>query len=195
MQINYINTGTSANAGNGDSIRSAFTKVNANFQALVNDTTFDHLAVLNTATIGGILTVNTLSSTNGTLSLPNNMVLSTGLESNQLIYGINPALITSGTAGDPNVQIAWLSEYVRGYTTSTTTASIVRVSSQGTTIETNLGDNNSTWQFGQGGVTTFPGYRFPSGSGSPGQVLSVSNNGFDLEWNDQTGGTGGSGDR
>ena len=34
MAINYINTGSSANKGDGDSIRSAFTKVNANFAHL-----------------------------------------------------------------------------------------------------------------------------------------------------------------
>ena len=35
MAILYINTGTSANAGNGDSIRLAFTKVNNNFEDLL----------------------------------------------------------------------------------------------------------------------------------------------------------------
>ena len=34
MAIQIINTGTSANAGNGDSIRVAFTKVNENFNLL-----------------------------------------------------------------------------------------------------------------------------------------------------------------
>ena len=34
--INFINTGTSANAGNGDSLRTAFNKINANFTALEN---------------------------------------------------------------------------------------------------------------------------------------------------------------
>ena len=41
MAIQYINTGSSANAGNGDSLRSAFTKVNNNF------------AYLSTASFGG----------------------------------------------------------------------------------------------------------------------------------------------
>ena len=34
MAKQIINTGTSANAGNGDSIRAAFTKVNSNFTEL-----------------------------------------------------------------------------------------------------------------------------------------------------------------
>ena len=41
MAIQYINTGSSANAGNGDSLRSAFIKVNNNF------------AYLSTASFGG----------------------------------------------------------------------------------------------------------------------------------------------
>jgi hypothetical protein len=41
MSFQYINTGTSANAGNGDSLRSAFSKINNNF------------TVLSTASFGG----------------------------------------------------------------------------------------------------------------------------------------------
>lgn len=45
MAIELINTGTSANAGNGDSIRASFSKVNTNFNEIV--------AILSTATYGG----------------------------------------------------------------------------------------------------------------------------------------------
>ena len=41
MPIQYINTGSSANAGNGDNLRAAFTKINNNF------------SILSTGTIGG----------------------------------------------------------------------------------------------------------------------------------------------
>lgn len=34
MAIHYINTGTSANAGNGDNLRVAFTKINENFRQI-----------------------------------------------------------------------------------------------------------------------------------------------------------------
>jgi hypothetical protein len=34
MTIFYVNTGTSPNAGNGDSLRTAFNKINANFATL-----------------------------------------------------------------------------------------------------------------------------------------------------------------
>ncbi len=39
MTIYYINTGTGPNAGNGDSLRVAFTKVNANFAEIANTLT------------------------------------------------------------------------------------------------------------------------------------------------------------
>ena len=38
MAITYVNTGSSPNAGNGDNLRSAFTKVNSNFQFLSTQT-------------------------------------------------------------------------------------------------------------------------------------------------------------
>jgi hypothetical protein len=52
MTIHLINTGTSANSGNGDSIRTAFNKVNNNFQSLTNsitdiDTQLNVLSVFN----------------------------------------------------------------------------------------------------------------------------------------------------
>ncbi len=39
MTIQYINTGSGPNAGNGDSLRVAFNKVNANFAEIVNTLT------------------------------------------------------------------------------------------------------------------------------------------------------------
>lgn len=39
MTIYYINTGSGPNAGNGDSLRVAFNKVNANFAEIVNTLT------------------------------------------------------------------------------------------------------------------------------------------------------------
>ena len=35
--INFINTGTSPNSGNGDSLRTAFNKINVNFQSLLDN--------------------------------------------------------------------------------------------------------------------------------------------------------------
>ncbi len=39
MTILYVNTGSSANAGNGDTLRTAFTKINSNFLAVINSLT------------------------------------------------------------------------------------------------------------------------------------------------------------
>ena len=36
MTIQIINTGTSANAGNGDSLRTAFNKINSNFSSIAS---------------------------------------------------------------------------------------------------------------------------------------------------------------
>ena len=41
MPIQYINTGTGANKGNGDTLRLAFTKINQNFQVIQSSTLFD----------------------------------------------------------------------------------------------------------------------------------------------------------
>jgi len=72
MPILYINTGTNSNSGNGDSIRTAFTKVNQNFTSLQNtidnspafnlDPVFDSITVINTSTLLGDVYLNTSSA-------------------------------------------------------------------------------------------------------------------------------------
>ena len=52
--INYINTGTGANAGNGDSLRTAFNKINLNFTNLENSYVQSGVASFNGT--GGIIT-------------------------------------------------------------------------------------------------------------------------------------------
>jgi hypothetical protein len=52
--INFINTGTGANAGNGDSLRTAFNKINRNFVALENSYVQSGVASFNGT--GGIIT-------------------------------------------------------------------------------------------------------------------------------------------
>jgi hypothetical protein len=68
MGLLYINTGTSANSGNGDSIRLAFTKVNNNFSKLDTKSSPTFFQVTTTNLISsfgmiGTLTVSTLSIT------------------------------------------------------------------------------------------------------------------------------------
>ena len=57
ITLQYINTGSSANAGNGDSLRTAFTKINGNFLALSTQSggggSFN-LDIASTSTLGGI---------------------------------------------------------------------------------------------------------------------------------------------
>ena len=48
MTIYYVNTGTSPNAGNGDSLRVAFNKINANFEVLETLTNINVVTATNT---------------------------------------------------------------------------------------------------------------------------------------------------
>lgn len=57
ITVQFINTGSSANAGNGDSLRTAFTKINGNFLALSTQsggTSTFVLDIASTSTLGGI---------------------------------------------------------------------------------------------------------------------------------------------
>jgi hypothetical protein len=66
MTIFYVNTGTSPNAGNGDSLRTAFNKINANFATL--DTQVSNIEVGSTSTlVAGTYTL--ALSTSGSVTL------------------------------------------------------------------------------------------------------------------------------
>lgn len=97
MPFTYINTGTSPNAGNGDSIRTAFTKVNSTFQHIeqsladledaagdgivIQFTVTDLLTVMGGINLnGGVLTVNTATGVillNGNVYAPYDQSLNT----------------------------------------------------------------------------------------------------------------------
>ena len=62
MTILYINTGTSANSGNGDSLRTAFNKINANFQYL-STATGSGTGTNGSANLGDITITNNVIST------------------------------------------------------------------------------------------------------------------------------------
>lgn len=66
MTINYINTGSSANAGNGDTLRLAFTKINANFSDLVDQISTIELGTTSTLVAG---TYTFALSNTGTVTL------------------------------------------------------------------------------------------------------------------------------
>lgn len=70
MPIQYVNTGSSANAGNGDSIRLAFTKVNNNFGLVATQVAdlqqgiFDNITIAGTATFLDIVSTGTAQLNN-----------------------------------------------------------------------------------------------------------------------------------
>lgn len=71
MPINYINTGSSPNKGDGDTLRTAFNKINENFATLVQEigsTSSYVLPTASTSTLGGIKVGANLTITNGVLS-------------------------------------------------------------------------------------------------------------------------------
>ena len=70
MTIQYINTGTSPNAGNGDSLRVAFSKINANFSSLAGSSSVDFPSQTGHAgqfltTDGGVLSWSAVSGAGG----------------------------------------------------------------------------------------------------------------------------------
>ena len=85
MSINYINTGSSANKGDGDTLRTAFSKINANFEYLSTATGAGGtgtyvLPVATTNSLGGVKSgVSILVSNSGTLYNGFNNITSTGL--------------------------------------------------------------------------------------------------------------------
>ncbi len=104
MAIQLVNTGTSANAGDGDSLRSAFNKVNNNFNEIYNlvgsvDTIEDRIGNLLTSatTTGLIITYNTLTNdttftvTNATTQTVGGIIVGDNLTiSNGILSGLTP---------------------------------------------------------------------------------------------------------
>lgn len=117
MAIYYINTGTSANAGNGDSIRLAFTKVNNNFE--------DLLGRLDNAQFPNIYVNNgyfrTISNT-GTFTTLNLVSTGTAIFNDLSILGnVNGTVNFTDTSTFVNITV-------------TDTATIDQVVSQGLTV-------------------------------------------------------------
>lgn len=86
MTIFYVNTGTSPNAGNGDSLRVAFTKINTNFATL--DSQVSNIEVGSTSTlVAGTYTF--ALSTSGQVTLNGDAFVSGGgsdLRTDQDLY-------------------------------------------------------------------------------------------------------------
>lgn len=68
LPLLVINTGSSANSGDGDSLRTAFNKINSNFQILTTATEYT-LTTATTSTLGGVIIgIGLAISGDGTLS-------------------------------------------------------------------------------------------------------------------------------
>lgn len=119
MAILYINTGTSANAGNGDSIRLAFTKVNNNFEDLLgrlDNAQFPNIFV-NNGYFGTIVSTGTFT----TLDL---VSTGTAIVNDLAILGnVNGPVNFTDTGTFVNISV-------------TDTATINHVASQSLTVET-----------------------------------------------------------
>jgi hypothetical protein len=104
VSVQFINTGSSANAGNGDSLRTAFTKINGNFLALSTSTGFV-LAPATTSTLGGvkagvgvvIATDGTISSTGSNAGTTINILDQTSAPSVDIISYTGRSILTTGT--------------------------------------------------------------------------------------------------
>jgi hypothetical protein len=100
MTILYVNTGTSANAGNGDSVRLAFTKVNHNFTEIIGDIAvldsggFTTVTVSTTVTSADIVSTGTAYLHNATF---NGIVTGTTVFENILVENIATAYQFIGT--------------------------------------------------------------------------------------------------
>jgi hypothetical protein len=89
VTVQFINTGSSANAGNGDSLRTAFNKINANFLTLSTSSGFTLSTATNT-TLGGVkIGVGLTVSNDGTVSATGS---SAGTEINVLDQNSNPSV-------------------------------------------------------------------------------------------------------
>jgi hypothetical protein len=89
VTVQFINTGSSANAGNGDSLRTAFNKINGNFLALSTSSGFTLGTATNT-TLGGVkIGVGLTVSNDGTISATGS---SAGTEINVLDQNSNPSV-------------------------------------------------------------------------------------------------------
>ena len=185
MTIYYINTGSSANKGDGDTLRTAFNKINTNFASLaqeIGSTSSYVLPTASTSTVGGIKVGANLTISNGVLSaLPPSD--STFTVTNISYFNNDVGYLTSSTVG----------QYVTGGTadtgswtfdtvTATTDGNIIVKAGSGTDAWASLLSNNGAnsfwvddvgahvtsnfiegettenyWTFGADGVITLPG--------------------------------------
>lgn len=97
MSITYINTGTSPNKGDGDSLRSAFIKINQSFSYIneyLNTSTTDNLTILDQSIYGTVpnRNIEILPSGTGTVVIPtietNELAITTSTEETVAFIGL-----------------------------------------------------------------------------------------------------------
>lgn len=108
MAIQFINTGTAPNRGNGDTLRLAFTKINNNFAELHSSSFSDLAAIINTSTqVGIVVNFNTVTQS---MSYIVNPVTSTigktitlASTSTSASYSDGSGIIVAGPAIPPSI--------------------------------------------------------------------------------------------
>ena len=158
MTIQYINTGSSPNAGNGDNLRTAFTKVNNNFNYLLSNlsTTTNTSTILTTASditirslelLAGLAVKKSLAIGEYQLSPDGNAYLRNGGTQSSLLVLSNdisgPAELPVDTSSNPEIVI-------RGYGK---TSNIILESGRGTYI-----NSSATLKFDTLGAIYIGGY-------------------------------------
>jgi hypothetical protein len=159
-----INLGTSANKGDGDPLRTAFTKVNDNFDELYNSVSAVVVvsATAPTAPSVGDLWWNSVSGRMyvyfGTSWVDASPVDGAGISStNQLVNGNKTvSLASTGVTTFPTFQTGNASLSIQGATVGSTNAGLSILAKNEVLISADLLGTAKNWQFGTEGTLSLP---------------------------------------
>ncbi len=161
MTIYYVNTGSSPNAGNGDSLRVAFTKINHNFGVLEPLVNLSTSTATNTS-LGLIKLGSGLFATaDGTVSVTN---IGTGTVVDWLSVpsSILPSEDATYDLGSPDKQ--WRSLYVTTSTIYINNVPLTIDSSNNLLVNGNLVGNGADQSLNTASNVTFASVTFPDGT-------------------------------
>jgi len=162
MTIYYVNTGSSPNAGDGDSLRVAFTKINSNFATLENS-----IANINTGTgTNYVLPVATTSTLGGIKIDGHTLLITDGVArvaaaanfhfSNNIILNGNGATISNSQGFGTSTALISIPAY-----NSTATIRLQNHSGTVTIDVRSLDGIHRHWEFDQTGTLNTPGSIVP----------------------------------
>jgi hypothetical protein len=181
MTQKRINTGTSPNKGDGDPLRTAFGKINDNF---------DELYATDTATkyhMGDdVQFVNVELDGDG---VPTGMItVQSGFDTSMPVYIKGANAMRNGTGGNVIIEagappLAAPEQLIQGGGPYDGTVGDIEIAGNQTTIDS-LGN---VWTFHKDGTTHFPNYTFPATHGAAGQTLVDNGTGV-LSWSTPSGG-------